>query len=176
MITSLVALGLVVLGVVTNQWTLGWIGVLLAITLSLGAYVIWIRYRRLWFRLYLGRERPSIPDTSPQEIVAEESKFGRQYVRARCNAWRGARRAWLWTLPWGIRVKPRGGQQIDVRWSDMVGASPISMNMLRTSDLEYVRIRTRAGLTLLLAAREIRDWRASLLGALRTNGVTVSVD
>jgi hypothetical protein len=176
MLTNVAALGLVVLGVVTNQWTLGWIGVLLAITLPLAAYVIWIRYRRLWFGLYLGRDRPGISDTLPQEMFQEQGKSARQYVRARSNAWRRAKRAWLWTLPSGIRVKPRGGPQVDVKWSDIVGAGLISMNMLHASDLEFVRIRTQAGLTLLLTAREIRDWRVSLLEALRTNGVTVSID
>ena len=176
MLTSLAALGIFVLGALAKQSVVGWIGLLLAITLFLGAYVTWIRYRRLWFALYLGRDGAGISDVPSQEIAEAQSNSARQYVRARCNIWRGSKRAWLWTQPWGIRVKPRGGPQVDVKWSDMVGAQLISMNMLKASDLEYVRIRTANGLTLLLTARDIRDWRLKVLEALNANGVTVSAE
>ena len=176
MLTSLAALGIFILVALAKQSVVGWIGLLLAITLSLAAYVTWIRYRRLWFVLYLGRDGAGISDVPSQEIAEEQSHSARQYVRARCNIWRGSKRAWLWTQPWGIRVKPRGGPQVDVKWSDMVGAQLISMNMLKASDLEYVRIRTANGLTLLLTARDIRDWRLKLLEALNANGVTVSAE
>ena len=176
MLTSLAALGLFVLGALAKQSALVWIGVLLAITLFLGAYVTWIRYRRLWFALYLGRDGAGISDAPFQEIAEEQSHSARQYVRARSNIWRGSKPAWLWTQPLGIRVKPRGSPQVDVRWSDMVGAQLISMNMLKASDLEYVRIGTATGLTLLLTARDIRDWRQKLLEALHANGVRVSAD
>jgi hypothetical protein len=148
--------------------------VVLLVSISFAAVVIWIRYRRLWFRLYLPRDTVGIPDPNPHGVVDEESGSNRQYVRIRCSAWDGARRAWLWTLPWGIRIKPRGGPQLDLRWSDMVGAQLISMNMLRASDLLYVRIRTAPGLILLLTAREIRDWRAALVQAMHANGMAVS--
>jgi hypothetical protein len=174
MLTSLAALGLIILGALANQSALESVGVLLAITLFLGAFVTWIRYRRLWFALYLGRDWPGISDATAQEVAEEQSHAARQYVRARCNIWRGSKRAWLWTQPWGIRVKPRGGPQVDVKWSDMVGAQLISMNMLKASDLQYVRIRTATGLTLLFTARDIRDWRMKVLEALRANGVTLS--
>lgn len=173
MLTSIAGLGLLILGAVAKQSALGWIGVLLAITLFIGAYVTWIRYRRIWFALYLGRDVAGISEVPSHEIAEVQSHSARQYVRARCNIWRGSKRAWLWTLPWGIRVKPRGGPQVDVTWSDMVGAQLISMNMLKASDLEYIRIRTATGLILLLTARDIRDWRLKVLEALQANGVRV---
>ena len=51
MLTSLAALGIFILVALAKQSVVGWIGLLLAITLSLAAYVTWIRYRRLWFAL-----------------------------------------------------------------------------------------------------------------------------
>jgi hypothetical protein len=176
MLTNVAMGGLAIVAAFAKLSALLEIAAVLLISISFAAVVIWIRYRRLWFRLYLPRDSVGIPDANPHGVTDEERGSDRQYVRVRCSAWHGARRAWLWTLPWGIRIKPRGGPQLDLRWSDMVGAQLISMNMLRASDLEYVRIRTAPGMTLLLTAREIRDWRAGLLQAMHANGMTVSSD
>lgn len=173
MLINVAMAGLAILAAFAKLSALLEIAVVLLISISFAAVVIWIRYRRLWFRLYLPRDTAGIPGANAHEVLDEESGSNRQYVRVRCSAWDGARPAWLWTLPWGIRIKLRGGRQLDLRWSDMTGAQLISMNMLRASDLLYVRIRTVPGLILLLTAREIRDWRAVLVQAMHANGMAV---
>ncbi len=167
---------LTILGVLARQSAVSTAGVFLVILFSFAMVAIWMRYYVLWFRLYLPRNKVGLPDENPETPVEDEEHLVRRYVRARCNSWRGSKRSWLWTLPWGIRVKPRGGPRVDLRWSDMTSVQLISMNMVRASDQLYVRIRTGPGLIMLLTARDFGDWRDRLLEAMHSNGVTVSAD
>ena len=73
MLTSVAAFGLFILGALAKQSAVEWVGVLLAITLLLGAYITWIRYRRVWFALYLGRAGPGISGVLSQEVAEEQS-------------------------------------------------------------------------------------------------------
>jgi hypothetical protein len=114
-----------------------------------------------------------LPDANLETPADDEKGLARQYVRVRSNRWPGSKRAWLWTLTWGVRIRPRGGPAIDLRWTDMAGVQLVSMNMVRASDQLWVRIRSAGGFVVLLTAREFGDWRTGLLKALQSNGVTV---